>query len=124
MKCSILIGCLLLASLVACANPAPSSPSTRPLTNDELARLSADGRVSQHLPIRFSAEIENGNEAVTVTAIRLRVHGREIDRLKRIPPGDSARLSVQFIYPEDPDWGRIEPEKVEWQLVGAEGIDS
>ncbi len=112
---------ILAVGSAACSGGSAASP--RLLKPDELRRLTITGAVSPHLPIRFSAQIHNGNPDITITAIRLRVHGREIDRLKRIAAGETARVSVQFIYPEDADWGRIDPDAVQWSLVQASGIE-
>ena len=106
--------------MLGCSQPVDQGP--RELEPDELARLSADGRVSPHLPSRFSATVGNNNDEVVVTHLRFRVHGNEVERIARIEPGRSRRVSLQFLFPEDPDFGAIDPDAVEWDLVGAKGI--
>ena len=36
--------------------------------------------------------------------------------------GASRRVSLQYLWPEDRDFGSIDPDSVEWDLVGAKGV--
>ncbi len=111
---------LVLLFLVGCAPPEPPGP--RALSASELELLSVDGRVSKWLPSRFSATITNGNDDLEITGVRFLIHGHEIERIASIAPGESERVSVQYLFPEDPDFGSIDPQSVVWSLVGATGI--
>ncbi len=120
IRITLLAGIAASWLLLACSNEsAPIGP--RPLSPDELALLEAEGRVSKWLPTRFSAEIENRNSGLTITHVTLLVHGRRIERSARIAPGESRRIAVQYLFPEDPDFGSIDPETVTWELSGASG---
>jgi hypothetical protein len=113
---TLLVAVLLL---LACA---PAGP--RPLTESELAQLEVAGGVSKWLPIRFTAEVTNGLEDLTVTEVSFEVHGKRVSRETRIRPGEMKRLRMQYLFPEDPDFGSVDKEtfdteKIVWRLAGA-----
>ena len=87
-----------------------------------LCRVRIDGgRVSPHLPIRFAGEAVNGNEDLALVRLDFEFYGRRIEKPTRVEPESSRRFSLQFLFPEDPEFGEVDPDEVEWTLVGALG---
>ena len=106
-------------SSIASSTERPSSSILRRIVETSTRPLSTDTPETATKPT--PAEIVNGNEELTVTHVQLVVHGREIERAARIAPGESRRIAMQYLFPEDPDFGSIDPGTVEWELVGATG---
>ena len=105
-----------LLTVIACL--APSEP--RALTDAELAGVTVEGRVSKWLPIRFSGEVTN-DTTLRLESIELEIHGKRITKKVVVAPGESRRVSLQYLFPEDPGFGTIDPAAVEWRLAAAVG---
>lgn len=110
----------LLATLGAIGSGC-AEPQARPLSPDELTRVEVDGRVSRWLPIRWSGSVTNGLDDLTLTSIELEIDGQRFERTVELAPGVTGRLSLQFVFPEDPRFGKIDPDAVESRLVAATG---
>lgn len=107
---------VLGAILWGCVDPGP-----RLLRPDELAKVEFDGRVSRWLPIRWSGSVTNGLEQLTITRIEIEIDGERFERDVEVAPGATQRISLQFVFPEDPRFGNVDPDAVVSRLVGATG---
>ena len=102
-------------ALLGCADDGP-----RPLTEEELARITVDARVSKWLPSRFSGMVHN-ETSLHLLRLELEIHGKKVQKDLRIAPGASRRMSLQYLFPEDEGFGTVDPAAVEWRLVAATG---
>lgn len=107
----------LTLAMLACLQE-PSGP--RPLTAEELEMIEVDARVSKWLPTRFSGTVTN-NSPLVLHEIVLEIHGKRVVKPAKVASGESKRISLQFLFPEDADFGKIDPERVAWTVVGAVG---
>ncbi len=118
----------MIVSLVGGCAEGPRAPLGGAVATELDAALlegvGVDGRVSPHLPIRFAAQVHNGLESHELRRLRFEVGGREFEVTRRIAPGETRRISFQWIFPEDPGWDEAgtSPEPVAWRLVGAEAV--
>lgn len=104
---------LFILFVLACS---PAGP--RPLEQSELAQVVVEGRVSKWLPSRFSGTVRNGT-ALHLHSLELEIHGKQIVKDVRVAPGESKRLSLQYLFPEDEGFGTVDPQQVVWRLIGA-----
>ncbi|MEM9404802.1 MAG: hypothetical protein AAGA81_02075 [Acidobacteriota bacterium] len=108
----------LLWLLAGCSEPGPRS-----LTEQELQQVTVEGRVSKWLPIRFSGTVHN-ESTLHLERLELEIHGKTVRKDVRIAPGESDRMSLQYLFPEDEGFGTVDPAAVEWQLIGATGSET
>ena len=113
---------VLLAGLqfVACAAAPLTGP--RELQEEELAALEVEGGVAKWLPIRFSATVTNALADLALTELTFEIGGKTVSRATHISPGETQRLRMQWLFPEDEQFGEIDdPEAVPWRLVAGLG---
>ena len=67
--------------------------------------------------------MSNHNDAVQLELLQLEIDGRPFERRVRLEPGEARRISLQFLFPEDPGYHSDEPRAVEWRVTGALGIE-
>ena len=97
-------------------------PGPRTLTEEELALIEVDGGVSKWLPIRFAADVRNGNEELDLVELEIEVAGYVRRRSVHIGAGESRRVRLQYIFPDDAGWDEPLDPDAPWRLLGARGV--
>ena len=110
---------------IACREkfPEPDAPQERPLTLEEIGRLT--GRASQQIGGIFSGTAYNGNSTIAVTELLLRLtviaDGEEASRSYRtlvsVPPNSAASFRVTILSGDT-------VENPDWLIVGARGSET
>ena len=111
--------------IIACREkfPEPDDPEERSLTLEEPGRLT--GRAGQQIGGIFSGTAYNGNAAITVTELLLRLtviaDGEEASRnyrtLVSVPPNSAASFNVTILSGDT-------VENPDWSIVGARGYET
>ncbi len=114
----VLGGVFFYLVVASCSEP----PGPRQLTPEELSRVEVDGGVSKWLPIRFSADVVNGNSELELVELEFEVAGYVRQRTVRIAPGETRRVRLQYIFPEDEGWDDPLDPEAPWRLRGATGV--
>lgn len=97
-----------------------ASDGPRALSPEELSQVELNGRVSRWLPSRFSGTVKNGSE-LHLVEVELEIGGNTVSKPTDIAPGQERRVSLQYIFPEDPRFESIDRDAIEWRLTGAVG---